>query len=224
MQFLQGGPLPPHDAASIRPFSPPFLQIDGHLISHVANILLYCRHRMLTRGNLLGLLLTSVPSLKSVGDKFPGRLGAKNPFDRYMVNALQLSIADLITEAHDTHHPIDVWKYYDEQKEEAAARSKPFREGRIPKYLNYFSSVLGDKDWLVGDSCTYADLSTVQTLRGLQYAFPKSTQKALEAHPNLVKLMERVVNRPNLKAYLASPRAQAFSEMGIYRRYPELDP
>jgi len=29
--------------------------------------------------------------------------------------------------------------------------------------------------------------------------------------------------RPNIAAYLASPRRLAFNENGIFRRYPELD-
>lgn len=41
MKALQGGPMPPMASGDIRPFSPPYLQIDGHLIAHVANILLY---------------------------------------------------------------------------------------------------------------------------------------------------------------------------------------
>jgi glutathione S-transferase len=32
-----------------------------------------------------------------------------------------------------------------------------------------------------------------------------------------------VSERPNIKAYLASPRRIAFNENGIFRRYPELD-
>lgn len=43
---------------------------------------------------------------------------------RIMVNSIQLTIADLVTECHDTHHPIDVWLYYEDQKEEAAKRGR----------------------------------------------------------------------------------------------------
>lgn len=113
---------------------------------------------------------------------------------------------------------------YEDQKEEAAKRAQAFREKRIPKYLKYLSSVLGDKDWLVGTHCTYADLSTVQTLQGLLFAFPKTTEKVLNSHSNLKRLMERVEGRANIKEYLASERHQAFNQTGIYRRYPELDP
>ena len=36
---------------------------------------------------------------------------------------LQLTIADLVAEVHDTHHPIAASKYYEEQKTEAKARA-----------------------------------------------------------------------------------------------------
>ena len=45
-----------------------------------------------------------------------------------LANQLQLTIADLAAEAHDTHHPVAISKYYEEQKDEAreaAGRAKP---------------------------------------------------------------------------------------------------
>ena len=41
--------------------------------------------------------------------------------------------------------------------------------------------------------------------------------------PGLVSLHDRVAARPNIKAYLASPRRIPFNEQGIFRRYRELD-
>ena len=48
--------------------------------------------------------------------------------------------------------------------------------------------------------------------------------KAFEAEiPGLVELRDRVAERPNIKAYLASKRRIPFNEQGIFRRYKELD-
>jgi glutathione S-transferase len=41
--------------------------------------------------------------------------------------------------------------------------------------------------------------------------------------PRLVALRDRVAERPRIAAYLASKRRLPFNEMGIFRRYPELD-
>jgi glutathione S-transferase len=45
--------------------------------------------------------------------------------------ALQLTIADLVVEAHDTHHPISAWLYYEDQQAEARRRrtSRPRQGG-----------------------------------------------------------------------------------------------
>ena len=57
-------------------------------------------------------------------------------------NQLQLTISDIVAEAHDTHHPISTNKYYEDQRKEAKARAKDFREARIPKFLDYFEGVV----------------------------------------------------------------------------------
>jgi glutathione S-transferase len=48
--------------------------------------------------------------------------------------------------------------------------------------------------------------------------------KTLERkHAKLLKLHDRVAQRPRLAAYLASERRIPFNQDGIFRRYPELD-
>jgi glutathione S-transferase len=41
--------------------------------------------------------------------------------------------------------------------------------------------------------------------------------------PLLHALKQRVVQRPRIAAYLASPRRLPFNESGIFRHYPALD-
>jgi glutathione S-transferase len=41
--------------------------------------------------------------------------------------------------------------------------------------------------------------------------------------PELLELHDRVAQRPNIKAYLASDRRIPFNEDGIFRHYKELD-
>ena len=70
---------------------------------------------------------------------------------------------------------------------------------------------------------TYADLSLFQILEGLRYAFPKRMKAFEREIPGLIELRDRVAERPNLKAYLASERRIPFNEEGIFRRYRALD-
>jgi glutathione S-transferase len=183
------------------PFAPPFLRAGRLVIGQTANILFY-----------LGPRLGLVPAAEA------GRLWA---------HQLQLTIADFVDEAHDTHHPIASSLYYDEQKPEAQRRAADFRQRRIPKYLGYFERVLArnpeGQGHLVGDRLSYPDLSLFQIVAGLRYAFPATMAQQEKSYPRVVALYDRVAARPRIAAYLASPRRIPFNEHGIFRRYPELD-
>jgi glutathione S-transferase len=181
-------------------FAPPFLKAGEQTIGQVANILLYL-------GEQHGL----APRTE------PGRL---------WVHQLQLTIADLVTEAHDTHHPIASMLYYEDQKPEAKRRAADFVETRIPKFMAYFARLLANpepRDYLLGERVSYADLSLFQVIEGLRYAFPNAMKKIEQEHPELTGLRNRVAARPKIAAYLASPRRIPFNQDGIFRRYPELD-
>jgi glutathione S-transferase len=138
---------------------------------------------------------------------------------------LQLTIADLVDEAHDTHHPISAWLYYEDQKREAKLRASHFCEQRIPRFLSYFERVLvhNGGEVLAGASLTHADLSLFQALEGLAYAFPRAFAAACQGAPGVLALRERVRARPRIAAYLASERRMPFNQEGIFRCYPELD-
>lgn len=183
------------------PFAPPFLRDGDQIVSHVANILSY-----------LGPKLGLAPRDEAL---------------RWFANGLQLTITDFIAEVHDTHHPIATSKYYEEQKEEAKARTFEFVANRMPKFLGYFERVLSqnpDGDGhAVGNTTTYVDLSLFQVIEGLSYAFPKAMRHYERQYPKLLALHASVKARPNIATYIASPRRLAFNEDGIFRRYPELD-
>ncbi|THC46175.1 glutathione S-transferase [Massilia sp. Mn16-1_5] len=178
-------------------FAPPFLRAEGMTIGQTAAILMYLGERH--------------------------GLAPQDTAGRLWTHQLQLTIADLVAEAHDTHHPVGSGLYYEDQKAEALRRAQDFTRARIPKFFTWFSQVLGEKDYLLGAGITYADLSLFQLLEGLDYAFPKATARALAQHPNLAALRGRVAARPRIAAYLQSPRRIPFNEEGIFRRYPELD-
>jgi glutathione S-transferase len=188
------------DSADHPSFAPPFLKAGDLTIGQTANILLYL-------GRQHGL---------APGDE-AGRL---------WVNQLQLTIADLVAETHDTHHPIATSLYYEDQRPEARRRAADFIDTRIPKFLDWFESILGrpePKAYLTGDTLTYADLSLFQLVEGLRYAFPATMARIDACYPLIGALRERVAKRPRIAAYLASARRLAFNEEGIFRHYPELD-
>jgi glutathione S-transferase len=182
------------------PLAPPFLRDGDVVIGQTAAILLYLGPRL-------------------------GLVGAAEA-DRIWTHQLQLTVADAVDEAHDTHHPLGVGLYYTEQKPEALRRAEGFRAERMPKFLGYFERVLAahGEAWLVGTDLSYADLSLFQLVEGLRYAFPRATAAALRATPRVARLHQAVAQRRRIAAYLASERRIPFNEDGIFRRYPELDP
>jgi glutathione S-transferase len=138
---------------------------------------------------------------------------------------LQLTVGDVCDEAHDTHHPISVTLYYEDQKDAAKRAAAKFIEERLPGFLGYFERVIDRSGgpWLMGDVLTYPDLSLFQLVEGLAYAFPKGFAKVAGDTPRVLALRDRVAERPRISAYLASDRRLPFNEHGLFRHHPELD-
>ena len=146
---------------------------------------------------------------------------------RVWTQQIQLTITDMVAEAHDTHHPVGAGLYYEDQKPEALRRAKEFCSARMPKYLQWFERIVvhnpAGSRHLVGGKLSYADLSLFQLVEGLRYAFPRAADKTLAKTPAVVALHDRVAAMPKVAAYLCSERRASFNEQGIFRRYPELD-
>jgi glutathione S-transferase len=183
------------------PFAPPLLRAGRQVIAQTANILQF-----------LGPRLGLVPAAEPV---------------RLWAHQLQLTVEDLVVDVHDTHHPVAMTLYYEDQTAEAKRRAAFFTGERAPELLGYFEKVLqcnpGRRGYMVGRSLSYVDLSMFQVIAGLRYAFPNMMARLEPVIPGLVALHERVAQRPNIAAYLSSERRLPFNEDGIFRHYPELD-
>jgi len=183
------------------PFAPPFLKAGKLVIAQTANILFF-----------LGPRLGLAPKNE------PGRLWA---------HQLQLTIADWVAEAHDTHHPISGSLYYEDQKREAKRRAADFTAERMPKFFDYFEGILQRNSkgngFLLGRQFSYVDLSLFQMIEGLRYAFPKAMKKLEKKYRRALALRDRVAARPRIARYLDSPRRIPFNQEGIFRCYPELE-
>jgi len=143
-------------------------------------------------------------------------LAPKSEAARLRLHAQQLTIADWLAEVHDTHHPIASGLYYEDQKREAKRRAKIFLAERLPKFMRYFERETDER-------FSYVHLSLFQMIEGLRYAFPKAMRRTEKKVPRLVRLHDKVAQRPRLARYLASPRRIPFNQQGIFRHYPELD-
>ena len=185
------------------PFAPPVLKFDGQVLAQTAAIL-----------NAIA------PALGLV---------AEDPASRSRALAYQLTIADLVSEVHDTHHPISPMQHFEEQADVARRRSQAFVNERMPKYLRYFERTLeqnseAQRRWTLGKTLSYVDLSLFQVVAGLRYTFPNAFGRLSHELPNLIALAQRVAEQEGIAGYLASDRRIAFNQNGIFRHYPELDP
>lgn len=193
-------------------FSPPALRIRNDaggkhfmIISQTPNILIYL-------GEKLGL-------------------AGSNEQEKLWIQQLALTALDLNNEIHDTHHPIAVMKYYEDQKAESLKKAEDVREYRIPKFLSYFERTLkwnnnknennGKNKYLVGERLSYADLTVWQVLDGLQFAFPREMEVRSKEFPELLGTFYEGI-KEELKEYLESSRRLKYSQ-GVFRYYPELD-
>ncbi|MDC6132648.1 glutathione S-transferase [Burkholderia gladioli] len=183
------------------PFAPPFLKAGEQIIGQTANILLFLGPRL--------------------------HLAPKDEAGRLWAHQLQLTVADFVTEIHDTHHPIASNLYYEDQKAEAAMRAEDFIRHRLPKFLGYFARVREQNPrkggFMVGGQLSYVDLSIFQLIEGLRYAFPKAMARAEKIYAGLVEIRDRVAEHPPIANYLESDRRIAFNQEGIFRHYLELD-
>ncbi|HEU0084895.1 MAG TPA: glutathione S-transferase, partial [Bradyrhizobium sp.] len=119
------------------PFAPPFLQAGKRVIGQTANILLY-----------LGTRHGLAPKAEAA---------------RLWVHQLQLTIADLVLEIHDSHHPLGPSLYYEDQRAAAKKRSAEFWKARVPKYLGYFEGLVSERGgYVTGRRTSYVDLSLFQ--------------------------------------------------------------
>ena len=152
-------------------------------------------------------------------------LAPKDGAGALWAHQLQLTIADLVTDIHDTHHPVVGRLFYEEQKPAAKRRTADFWRYRVPKFMGYFERVIACSGGphLLGKRLSYVDLSLFQIVEGLRYAFPKRMKRFEKKIPRVIALHDRVAKRPRIAAYLASERRIPFSQWGIYRYFKELD-
>jgi len=188
-----------HGLDGVLPFAPPYLRAGKIVVAQTANITRFL-------GEQLGLAPASER-------------------ERLVAAMIAMTIADLVAEVHDTHHPITVEKAYETQKAAAKQRASAFRTERIPKFTSWLEHTLQrNGKVLVGKKVSYVDLAAFQVTCGLEYAFPKAMKRRAGTLKRLYALRDRIAARPRIAAYLASPRRVPFNETGIFRHYPELDP
>lgn len=137
-------------------------------------------------------------------------------YDTGNAHAEQVSLDchDYISEGRSAFHGIHPVGTYLSQKTETQPYIDRFIEGRLPRWLKYFERILrlnnGGKGFVIGEKCTYADLTLFHVLRATEAQFPEVWRKA-DYIPTLKAFKERIAARPRIAAYLSSKRAKPFA-------------
>ena len=116
------------------------------------------------------------------------------------------------SQIYNVHHPVSVNLYYEDQKAEALRAAEQFRASRLPKFLQYFQSVLetnpANKDgkgnvscfntmlemiinivginkgpFLLSNLTTAADLALFHNMTGVEYSYPRRLKNLQESGP-----------------------------------------
>ena len=145
---------------------------------------------------------------------------------RLWAHQIQLTIADLVEEAHDTHHPIGSALYYEDQKPEAARRGRGLPAGADAEVFRLArddpgAQPLDPNGWSGGGSPT----STCPRSRWSRACATRS-RRAVPAARTHAPPGRAGRARPPAAAHLRlprKPRRLPFNEQGIFRAYRALD-
>ena len=143
-----------------------------------------------------------------MGRKF--NLYPKNEEDEAHADQIMEHITDFIAEGRLVFHPVNFQASYHTQEKESIPYVERFAVERIPKYLNYLEKSIkfnnGGNGFFFGEEITYVDLAAFHALDAAQFQFPEGYKTAINSCPALAAFKERIAARPNISAYLKSPR------------------
>lgn len=147
-----------------------------------------------------------------LGEEFG--LTADTTEEKALAEQLSISCHDYIAEGRLAFHGIDPLASYSTQTEETKPYIERFINTRFPRWLKYFERALKYNNdgigFVIGNKCTYLDLTLFHCLRATEAQFPEPWANA-DYIPALKAFKERMAARPNIAAYLKSGRCRAFA-------------
>jgi len=139
------------------------------------------------------------------------------------VHQLQLTVTDFVVEIHDTHHPIGVSLYYEDQRAPAKKRAGEFWKDRVPKYLGYFERLLNSNggSYLTGRRVTTRSL-VVPDRRGAALRFSETHEgvRARDSRPGrFARSRRREAQHQGLSRKRPAHRLQRGRHLPRYKRW-----
>lgn len=85
---------------------------------------------------------------------------------------------------------------------------KEFREERLPKWMKIFEATGRGHEFLLGSKISIADITTTALFGTMIYSFPELEGDLRKYAPRVLELVQRVENRPLIKAFLQKERKE----------------
>ena len=147
-----------------------------------------------------------------------GRLFPKNEKDQLQAEMIMAGIVDMVEEGLRAWHAIDTNAGYHQQKEETQPFIEYYKSRRLPKWLDFFETLLTEnymktgKFVFVGNDLSWVDLCVFHVIDGNLFECPEVFDK--EPTEYLKKFHSAIGQRPNIKAWMSSEKRQKYTHTG----------
>eukprot|EP01028_Stygiella_incarcerata_P003887 TRINITY_DN180_c0_g6_i1.p1 TRINITY_DN180_c0_g6~~TRINITY_DN180_c0_g6_i1.p1 ORF type:complete len:277 (-),score=69.35 TRINITY_DN180_c0_g6_i1:155-871(-) len=143
-----------------------------------------------------------------------GRLFPKSYEDEVFGEIITAGVTDLVSISTDAWHPLHPNMTFEQNKGPEQDRCiKLYSELYFPRWMAFFESALkknkGGRGFFLGEDITYVDLVVYHMLCGNKAQLPELWEST--EIPLLKAFLERISKRPNIKAFLESPRRTKFT-------------
>ena len=154
-----------------------------------------------------------------LGKKFDGgRLYPKSEKDRLQAEMIMGAVDGVVEEGLRTWHAINTNASYYEQKEATQPFIEYYKTKRLPKWLDFFETLLKEnfkktgKLLFVGDELSWVDICVFHAIDGNLFESPEEFEK--EPTEYVKKFHNAIWERPNIKALPNSDKRTKFTHTG----------
>ncbi|XP_068671747.1 glutathione S-transferase-like [Montipora capricornis] len=121
------------------------------------------------------------------------------------------ALADMIVDGTNDFRSAVIRAHFEKDPAKKEDQTKQFHESTLPARLEKYTNLLGEKDFFFGDKMTYADIAFFEFFNSFLADGEPTVPNELENFPVLVEHYKRMLNVPEIKAWIATrPKCSFF--------------